>query len=215
MIKLKVCFLLDKSNDWIKSYLVPYIDKLDKNNSYQITYDIKKTYKKDIVFVLGYTKKISVNLIKKYNNFYTIHESNLPKGRGMSPMQWQILGGKKKIKVCLIKINEQIDSGDIYLDEKILLDGTEIYEEIRNKQFLTTLSLITNFIKNFRMIKPNRQKGIATYFKRRKLSDSKLNLNKTLKEQFNLLRINSNQEYPSFFIYKKKKYILKIYKDDN
>ena len=95
MIKLKVCFLLDKSNDWIKSYLVPYIDKLDKNNSYQITYDIKKTYNKDIVFVLGYTKKISVNLIKKYNNFYTIHESNLPKGRGMSPMQWQILGGKK------------------------------------------------------------------------------------------------------------------------
>ena len=39
-----------------------------------------------------------------------------------------------------------------------------------------------------------------------------LDINKTIKEQFNHLRINDNVNFPSFFIYKKIKYFIKIYK---
>ena len=45
------------------------------------------------------------------------------------------------------------------------------------------------------------------------LKDSKLNINRSIKSQFNLLRINDNKLYPSFFYYKKNKYLLKIYKE--
>jgi methionyl-tRNA formyltransferase len=45
--------------------------------------------------------------------------------------------------------------------------------------------------------------------------DSKLNMNKTIKNQFNLLRIVDNERYPAYFIYNNKKYILKIYEDKN
>ena len=50
--------------------------------------------------------------------------SNLPKGRGFSPLQWQILKN-----ICLIEALFKFDSGNIFL-KKIKLDGFELYDEI-------------------------------------------------------------------------------------
>ena len=41
-----------------------------------------------------------------------------------------------------------------------------------------------------------------------------LNVSKTIKEQFNLLRVCDNERYPAFFYLNNKKYIIKIYGDD-
>ena len=60
----------------------------------------------------------------------------------------------------------------------------------------------------------NSQKGKITNYRRRKPTDSKLNINKSLKEQFNLLRIVDNKKYPAYFEYKDQKYILKIFKSN-
>ena len=45
------------------------------------------------------------------------------------------------------------------------------------------------------------------------LVDTYLDTNKTIKEQFNLLRISDNKRYPARFKIEGKDYILKIYKD--
>ena len=49
---------------------------------------------------------------------------------------------------------------------------------------------------------------------RRYAKDSQLDINKTIKDQFNHLRINDNKLYPSFFIFKDQKYIINIFKDE-
>lgn len=54
--------------------------------------------------------------------------------------------------------------------------------------------------------------GGSTYFKKRTEKDSELFLNKTLDEQFNLLRVVDNDNYPAFFYKDGRKYIVKIYK---
>ena len=36
-----------------------------------------------------------------------------------------------------------------------------------------------------------------------------------IKDNFNLLRIGNNEAWPSFFIYKGNKYIIKIYQDND
>ena len=56
-----------------------------------------------------------------------------------------------------------------------------------------------------------KQTGKATYFRKRNKFDSKLDINKSIKSQFNLMRIADNEKYPLFFIYKNKKFIIKIY----
>ena len=50
------------------------------------------------------------------------------------------------------------------------------------------------------------QIGIGNFNKRRYPSDSKLNINKTLRKQFNLLRVNDNDLFPSYFYLRGKKY---------
>ena len=54
----------------------------------------------------------------------------------------------------------------------------------------------------------------SSFNKQRTKLNSKININKSIKSQFNLLRICDNERYPIFFNYKKKKFILKIYKGD-
>ena len=49
-------------------------------------------------------------------------------------MQWQLLDGCSEITVSLIEAAERIDSGDILNQSTILFDGTELYDEIRQKQ---------------------------------------------------------------------------------
>ena len=72
------------------------------------------------------------------------------------------------------------------------------------KQISTFLNSKT---KNFKA-----QKGKATYFRKRSPVDSKINLNKKFKDLIPLLRVVDNKRYPAFFEYKKKKYLLKIFK---
>ena len=65
----------------------------------------------------------------------------------------------------------------------------------------------------FPKIKGVRQKGKSTYFRKRNPVDSKLDINLSIKKNFQNLRVANNNGWPAYFIYKKKKYILKIYRD--
>jgi methionyl-tRNA formyltransferase len=68
-------------------------------------------------------------------------------------------------------------------------------------------------LKLYPNIKGEKQQGDASFTKKRKPEDSEFNINKTIKEQFNLFRIVDNKNYPAFFIYKGSKYILSIKKE--
>ena len=206
----KFSILLDKSNDWLSKHLINL--NLEKNNiNINIIYNTKNLIKSDVLFILGHTKILDQNILNKNKLNLVVHESNLPNGRGFSPIQWQLLDGKKKITVCLIEAKKKFDSGDIILRSKIIFNGTELYEEIRLKQAKVTIELIKKFAVNYPNFKRIKQKGKATYFSRRLLKDSELNIKKTILENFNLLRIGNNEAWPSYFIYKNKKYILKIF----
>ena len=88
-------------------------------------------------------------------------------------------------------------------------------DEIRDIQAKETVKIIKKFLKKFPNYSKKEQSGKTTFYKRRRPADSKLNINKNLKENFNLLRVVDNEKYPAFFNYKKKKYILKIFKAKN
>lgn len=54
-----------------------------------------------------------------------IHASLLPKYRGASPIQWAILNGDEKTGVTIMRMEEGLDTGAIYLQKEYPLDGTE------------------------------------------------------------------------------------------
>ena len=211
-MRYKVAFLFDKNNDWIYNFFKKYNFNL-KNFSINQFFNKEEIEGFDILFILGYTKILSSQFLQKNRLNLVVHESDLPKGKGFSPIQWQILDGKSEIVVSLLEATEKVDSGDIFLQTKIILNGTELYQEIREKQAKATFSIISKFLKIYPNINPKKQIGNETFYPIRKKSDGELDISKTLKENFNLLRIGNNESWPSFFFYKGVKYTIKIFKE--
>ena len=213
-MNIKVAFLFDKQNDWIFSFFKDF--NFERNNfSFYKFFETDKLIDFDIVFLLGYTKILSNEFLKKNKLTLVIHESDLPNGKGFSPLQWQIIQGKSEIIFSLIKASEKVDSGDIFLQSKVIFDGTELYEEIRKKQAEATKSLIIKFLNDYPYNKSKKQEGSGYFFLRRTKADGELNISKTLEENFNLLRIGNNDLWPSFFYFRGVKYVIKIYKENN
>ena len=56
-------------------------------------------------------------------------------------------------------------------------------------------------------------KGKGSFYRKRTPEDSELDIDKTIREQFNLLRAVDNNRYPAFFKLNGQKYTLKIFRD--
>jgi len=211
MRKFKLTFLLDPSNNWIEKYL----KKFNFNSKYstKLCSSLNCIKKPDIIFVMNYTKKISNEFLKKNPNTFLVHESYLPKDKGFAPVAYQILRGKKLIHMTLIKLSENIDSGDIFMRDKFKLNGFELSEEIREKQTISKLNLIKKFLIKYPNVKSKKQSSKGYFNKRLTAEDCEVDVNKSIRDNFNRLRLSDNEKYPSFFYLNNIKYILKIYKN--
>lgn len=215
MFKLKVGFLLDKNNNWIIHHIKKFVNNLNKKKFItKISYNYKKFLNFDILFILNYTKIIDSKVLDKIRLPIVIHASDLPRGKGFAPLIWQVLENKKNIKVTMIKAVKKVDSGPVILKDTLKLNGTELYEELRKKLSNIIIRLINKLLINYPNIKFIPQKGNSTFYKKRTSENSKININKSIKSQFNLLRTCNNEKWPAFFYFKKKKYIIKILENE-
>ena len=103
-----------------------------KNINYK---NIKKINPK-IIFFIHWSKKIERRI---FENFLCIqfHCSDLPKFRGGSPVQNQILKGLKNTKLTAFKVNNKLDSGDYCFKKNLSLKGSasQIYERLEKCAF--------------------------------------------------------------------------------
>jgi len=200
-----------------KQWFVPYAKKLnEKMGDSRLFFDHTQiTDQYDILFILSYHKIIQKKfLIAKHN--VVIHASDLPQGKGWAPMFWQILENNNDIVFSMFEASDSIDNGDVYMKKTLSLTGYELNNELRDKQAKFIIDMCNEFIDNYKRYSiPTAQIGVETFYKKRSAKDSELDINKTINEQFNLLRIVDNDNYPAFFYKDGQKYILKIEKVDN
>ena len=209
---ITVALLFDQKNSWIFEFFRGH--KFDKENyTFSFLFDADKVSDFDIVFLLGYTKILSNNFLQRNKLTLVVHESNLPEGKGFAPVQWQLLEGRSEIKVSLIEVSEKLDGGDIFHQLKIVFDGTELYDEIREKQAIASINIISEFLAAYPNISRSKQVGTESFYPKRTAADGELDISKTIQENFNLLRVGNNDAWPSFFYYKGVKYVLKIFKE--
>ncbi len=205
--------LVDNINSWI----IPYAEELSHQLEYQgheayLIHNHDKVKEGDILCLLSCEKIFKELHLNKHN--LVIHESDLPEGKGWSPLTWQILQGKNKIPVTLFEASKEVDAGAVYVKEFIQLKGHELLDEIKHKQGIITKKLIIDFVEKYPSIEALPQKGESTYYPKRTPKDSELDVEKSIKDQFDLLRVCDNERYPAYFKFKGEKYFIKIYKDD-
>jgi len=212
-MKYKVTFLLDEKNLWFEKQFRNYNFNLSDKYTFKITKNIEDIKNQHIVFPLNYTKKLPESFLNKNELVLILHESKLPKDKGFAPVQYQILKGQNKFYTSLIQATNDIDEGPIYYKNYFKLDGSELSNEIRSIQGSNCLKVMNEFLVKYPKIISKKQSGKSNFNRKRYRDDSELNVNKTIKQHFNHMRINDNEFYPSFFNYKDQKYILKIFKE--
>ena len=214
---MKIQILISK-NSWAQTYKKIIIRKFKKftKNPLLFSNHIKLKRDFDVNIIFSYFKKIPNKYLKKSKFNLIPHESNLPKGKGMSPLTWQILEGRRNIIFSLIEADKKIDSGKIYYKKKVNIPKTFLFDEIKKTQLYNNLNLIEKFLKYYKKNKKPPRGFVSnfkeTFYKRREPNDSKVDINKKIKNQFNLLRVVDNKKYPAYFKIHGKKYLIKIEK---
>lgn len=169
----------------------------------------------DILFLISCSEIVSLDTRKMFDYTLVLHASDLPQGRGWSPHIWDVVSGKKGLTLSLLNAEDSVDTGDIWQKKHIKLNGNELYDEINALLFEAEIELITWACKNISTKKPKPQKsGEKSYYPKRTPADSRLDVNKSIKEQFNLLRVCDPNRYPAFFELNGQRYKLIVEKYD-
>lgn len=100
-------------------------------------------FKPDLVLYYGWSWMVSENILNKFTCLM-LHPSALPKFRGGSPIQNQIIAGEKKSKVTIFVMNNKLDSGDIVASREYSLEGSlkDIFNQIQDIGLELSLKII-------------------------------------------------------------------------
>lgn len=175
------------------------------NNPKKLTAAYVKRIKPEIIFFPDWSWIIPHDIVKNYQ-CVCFHESNLPKFRGGSPIQNQIIRGIKKTKTTAFIMNEEIDAGDILLQKDLSLDGS--LNEIFSRMIENDYFMINRIIQG--KFKRRRQSGKSSKFKRRGPEESELKtLDYSEKYLYDFIRMLADP-YPNAFVkFGKKKIVFK------
>ena len=210
---MNITILCSDRTHKIYPYLKKWKDLNSKNHIIYLVNSSKDVSSGDILFLISCTEIISKDIRNSFSKTLVIHESDLPQGRGWSPLVWQILEGSNLIPITLLEAEDKVDSGDIWNKSFVQLEGHETFSEINAKIFPEKLKLMDFAIQNFLSIVPTSQSSEnITYYPKRTPSDSKLDTMKSISEYFNLLRIADDVRYPCYFEFCGHKYKIVIEK---
>lgn len=210
---MKIAILCSDATHPIYPLLKNWVEQQAKEHEVQLAHNKRELVGGDILFLISCHEIIGLDVRKLFKSSLVIHASDLPQGRGWSPHIWQILDGKNKITVTLLEAEDQVDSGAIWTQTSINLAGHETYDEINHILFHAELELMAFAVGQFSKVVPRPQdQRTPTYYPKRNPEDSKIDPNRSIAEQFDLLRVSDEKRFPAFFDIRGCRYTLSIKK---
>src|SRR3989338_5037629 len=211
---MRISIVVDNPKSWFMPFAQKLVKILRKRHQVKFLHDLHKIGKGDCAFFLSCLRMVPKPALRFNQNNIVVHGSDLPSGKGFSPISWQILKGRNKIVLTIFEAADKLDSGDIYFKETVNFKGYELSDEIHQKIGKKIVAMVLRFLARYPNLKKKKQKGRSSYYPRRTIKDDELPINKTIAELFNRFRIADNERHPVYFYRKGHKYILKIYKDE-
>ena len=211
---MDISVLISSNKHPVNVFINNWIEQDESRNIIRVFHSNKDLVGGDILFLISCNELISKEVRGKFKKTLVLHASDLPLGRGWSPHIWSIINGSSEITLSLIEANDVIDSGDIWKKVKVSIPKTALYDEINQLIFDAEIGLMNFAISVFNDIKPvNQDSKLASYWPKRTLKDSEIDLNKSISEQFDLLRVSDPYRFPAFFYKDGKKFKIIITKE--
>jgi methionyl-tRNA formyltransferase len=86
----------------------------------------------DLGIVVAYGRLLQPDLLARVP-MVNLHFSLLPRWRGAAPVEWAILAGDKETGVCLMKVEEGLDTGPVYACRRVEIEGDETAAQLRGR----------------------------------------------------------------------------------
>lgn len=169
--------------------------------SARLVHDRSELTRGDILFLVSCSQLIARDDRDRYDHVMVLHASDLPKGRGWSPLVWDILAGKEEMTVSLLTAEDGVDTGAIWAKQRFRVPKHALHNEINSQLFDAELELMDTGIK---MVRSNERptpqpEGGSSYHQRRTPEDSQLDPTRPLSELFDQIRVADPDRYPAFF----------------
>lgn len=200
-----------------KHPVYPWLQKWGSERRNQHDIDLTDSSKNldggDILFLISCSEIIGPDTRQKYKANLVVHASDLPKGRGWSPHIWQLLEGRNDIVVSLLEAEDNIDCGAIWKQCAIKFEGHELFDEINDMMSAVIIQLMDFAVHNFGEVRPSPQKNQEpSYYRKRTPDDSRIDPEKSIAAQFDLLRVADPDRYPAFFDFRNHRFEIRLVK---
>ncbi|WP_306976167.1 methionyl-tRNA formyltransferase [Alkalibacillus salilacus] len=198
MIEVKIVIVAN--HDWYRQVYENLTNTLDHqvyyiSNRESLTYDYLSTINPCYIFIPHWSFIIPQEV---YENFECIvfHMTDLPYGRGGTPLQNLISRGIYETRLTAIRCEAEIDAGPIYLKKDLSLYGSA--EEIYMRAAQTIEQMIQEIIETEPT--PYEQVGEVVSFSRRKRTEGNLKKIDTLERAFDHIRMLDATSYPRAYL---------------
>lgn len=146
-----------------------------------------------------------------------LHGSLLPQYRGAAPINWAIINGEKETGVTTFKLKQEIDTGDILMQEKFPIGENETFGEVHDRMKIIGADVLVKTISGLadgsltEIPQSTIASGLLKTAPKIFTDHCRINWDKTLREVHNQIRGLS--PYPGAFTSLQGK-VLKIYRSD-
>ena len=147
------------------------------------------------VFVLHWSWRIPASIVEAYR-CVGFHMTDLPYGRGGTPLQNLIARGHRETILTAFRMVDELDAGPIYLKEKLSLEGSA--EEILIRATRLSARLIERMIAE--PPTPVPQCGEPVIFTRRTPAQSRIPSAASLDALYDFVRMLDAETYPRAFL---------------
>ena len=161
----------------------------------ELTLDIIDKINPRYIFFPHWNWIVPKDILDKYESV-CFHMTDVPYGRGGSPLQNLIVRGHKETQLTALKMSEYLDAGPVYLKEPLSLHGSA--QDIFYRAAFKIMELIEKIAKNTPV--PEEQKGEVITFTRRSPAESEVIDGLNLEQLYDFIRMLDADTYPKAFI---------------
>lgn len=164
----------------------------------------------ELLFILSYLRVLRKDILDLHDHNLVIHASDLPEGKGWSPMAWAIEEGLNNIWFTLFEAVEGADNGPYFSKKCLHLEGIELFDEWKTLQSVTIVEMIREFISSYPDVSFIDQVGKETFLSRRNTNNDKLDISQPFEKLFDKVRVCDPDSYPAWFELRGRKFKLTI-----
>lgn len=124
--------------------------------------------------------------------------TDLPFGRGGSPLQNLISRGIYKTKISAISVTNELDAGDVYYKEDLDISEGSADDILRHVSDIIFNVMLPKIVEE--NLKPKAQEGDVTVFVRRKPEQSEIPTGLPQRQVYDYIRMLDGEGYPPAYI---------------